>query len=220
MVDWIELSHPIEPDVARAGFLPAPRMTPIDDASLRATELELVTHVGTHMEAPIHLFEDGTSIDEYDASKFIGTAIIHQIDADPLEEVGLDKIRPVSEQLNTEDALILWTGWDDHVGKDAYEDHPYITAEVAEWIATQGVSWFGIDALSPECPPHLRPPGKFNYPVHSTLLENDVLIAENLTNIGAIGAKRVDIAAVPLHLKGSDGSPIRVLAKPAPHDRE
>ncbi|MFB6160883.1 MAG: cyclase family protein [Haloferacaceae archaeon] len=215
MSDWIELSHPIEPDVARAGFLPAPRMSPIDDASLRATELEMVTHVGTHLEAPVHLVPDGASIDEYDADRFVGHAVVHEVDADPLEEVGLDRIRPAGERLEHGDALLLWTGWDEFVGEERYGDHPYLSEAAAEWVVERGVSWLGVDALSPELPPQARPGGEFDYPVHSTLLENDVLIAENLTNLGAVAGERVAINAVPLRLTGSDGSPARVLARPS-----
>lgn len=213
MSDWIELSHPVGPNVARAGFLPAPRMTPIDDASLRATELEMVTHAGSHLEAPVHLFEGGASIDEYPADRFLGHAVVHEVDADPLEAVGLDRIRPAGERLEAGDALLLWTGWDERVDDESYGDHPYVTEAVAEWVVEQGVSWVGVDALSPELPPQERPEGDFDYPVHSTLLENDVLIAENLTNLGAVAGERVAVNAVPLRLEGSDGSPVRVLAR-------
>jgi kynurenine formamidase len=215
MTDWIELSHAVEPGVARAGFLPAPRMTPIDDASLRATELEMVTHAGSHLEAPVHLFEGGQSIDEYDADRFVGHAVVHEVDAEPLEEVGLGRIRPAGERLEAGDALLLRTGWDAYAGEERYGDHPYITEAAAEWVVDRGVSWLGVDSLSPELPPQERPDGDFDYPVHTTLLESDVLIAENLTNLGAVVGERVEVNAVPLRLVGSDGSPVRVLARPA-----
>ena len=83
------------------------------------------------------------------------------------------------------------------------------------WVVDRGVSWLGVDSLSPELPPQERPDGDFDYPVHTTLLESDVLIAENLTNLGAVAGERVEVNAVPLRLVGSDGSPVRVLARPA-----
>lgn len=212
--EWVELSHPIESDVARAEFLPAPRTTPTDDASLRATELEMVVHVGTHLEAPIHLFEDGAAIDEYAPGRFVGRAVVHEVEAGPLDAVGLDRIRPAGEYLEDGDALLVRTGWDEHVGEDAYANHPYLTEQAAEWVADRGVSWFGIDALSPEEPPQSRPDGAFDYPVHSALLGSDVPVAENLTNLDAIDGRVTTAAAIPLRLEGADGSPVRVVADP------
>ncbi|MEX0805519.1 MAG: hypothetical protein WD688_19695 [Candidatus Binatia bacterium] len=58
----------------------------------------------------------------------------------------------------------------------------------------------------------LRPKG-FDFPVHRSLLGNNVLIAENVTNIGSIIGKRTRIMALPLRVKGSDGGHARIVAE-------
>ncbi len=57
-----------------------------------------------------------------------------------------------------------------------------------------------------------RPKG-FDFPVHRTLLGNEVLIAENVTNLGSIVGKRTSIIALPLRVKGSDAGHARIVAE-------
>jgi kynurenine formamidase len=45
------------------------------------------------------------------------------------------------------------------------------------------------------------------------LLGNDVLIAENVTNLGSIIGKQTRILALPLRVKGSDAGHARIVAE-------
>lgn len=211
--EWIELSHPIDPDVVKVGFLPRPEMDVIPDASLRATRVDIATHVGTHLEAPCHVIEDGKSIDEYLPDRWITTGVVREVDADALEVIGIEQLRPPPGiDLEPGDALLIRTGWEDHVGTDRYHDQPYLSEEAAAWIVDQGVSWVGVDTPSPEKPATERE-GAFDYPVHTTLLEHDVPIAEHLTNLAPVADAEVDVIALPLRYMGSDGSQARIVAR-------
>ncbi|MGZ9257846.1 MAG: cyclase family protein, partial [Candidatus Binatia bacterium] len=75
-----------------------------------------------------------------------------------------------------------------------------------------GIKMFGIDCITVDLPTPLRPKG-FDFPVHRTLLGNDVLIAENVTNLGAVLGKRTRIMALPLRVKGSDAGHARIVAE-------
>lgn len=68
------------------------------------------------------------------------------------------------------------------VDDEAYFNHPYFAVELAEWLVDRDLTWVGMDFLTPDRQPELRPE-EFTYPVHTTLLENDTLIVENLTNL-------------------------------------
>jgi len=61
-------------------------------------------------------------------------------------------------------------------------------------------------------PTPLRPKG-FDFPVHRTLLGNNILIAENVTNLGSIVGKQTRILALPLRVKGSDAGHARIVAE-------
>jgi len=51
-----------------------------------------------------------------------------------------------------------------------------------------------------------------DYGVHRTVLGRGHVIAENLTNLGAVQEGEWSISLVPFKLTGSDGSPIRAFA--------
>jgi len=76
----------------------------------------------------------------------------------------------------------------------------------------KGIKMFGIDCITVDLPTPLRPKG-FDFPVHRTLLGNNVLIAENVTNLGAVLGKRTRIMALPLRVKGSDAGHARIVAE-------
>ena len=47
---------------------------------------------------------------------------------------------------------------------------------------------------------------------HRTLFENEIILIQMVTNVGAIDADDFLLSAVPLKLEGLDGSPARVFA--------
>ena len=49
--------------------------------------------------------------------------------------------------------------------------------------------------------------------MHKILLGNNVLIAENVANLGSIVRKRTRIFALPLRVKGSDAGSARIIAE-------
>ena len=131
-----------------------------------------------------------------------------------------DRPRPLLADLAPGDALLVDTGWDEHAGTDRYEDHPYLTPGAAEAVANAKVSWVGLDAPTPENPAALAegpdPDDPEAFPVHTALLGADVLVAENLTNVGRVATSegaRVDAAALPLPIGGGDAAPARVAAR-------
>ncbi|MFB6302528.1 MAG: ubiquitin-like small modifier protein 1 [Haloferacaceae archaeon] len=170
------------------------------------------THAGTHLEAPRHLHEDGRTIDESPAERWLSRGLVCEVDADPLERIDVDRIDPPADP-EPGDALLLRTGWEDRVGEESYFEQPYLSAEAAAWIVEAGFGWAGIDSPSPEMPVQLREE-PFDYPVHATLLGNDVPIAEHVTNLASVAGSVVDAIALPLRYVGSDGAHARIVAWP------
>lgn len=212
---WVDLSLTIHPDMPKMPFLPCPaidRLSEQSETSLQVSEVSFATHIGTHVDAACHAVAGGRSIEEYGPGRWLGRAVVHEVDADPKGEIGVSAVEPVGDALDGADALVLRTGWEELVDGDAYHDHPYFTDELATWLAARDLGWVGMDFLTPDRPPELRPEG-FTYPVHTTLLSGDTLIVENLTNLAGLAGATVDVAALPTKLAGCDGAPIRVVAR-------
>jgi kynurenine formamidase len=184
----------------------------VDDAALRATTVTVATHVGTHIEAPRHRFEDGAGIEAYPPERWLTEGYVAETDVS-----GLEAIEPgdldLPEWLGAGDALLVRTGWEERVGEDAYFDPPYLAVETAELLVERGLSWVGFDTPSPERPSDIGADGS-DYPVHATLLGNDVLVGEHLTNLAGLVGERVEVVALPLHYVGSDAAHARIVARP------
>lgn len=212
---WTDLSLTIRPEMAKMPFLPCPeidRLSEQSETSLQVSEVHLSTHVGTHVDAACHAIADGKSVEEYDADRWLGRAIVHEVEAEQKGEIGVGDVEAIADDLDDADALIIRTGWEEFIDDDLYYEHPYFSEELAEWIVERDLSWVGMDVLTPDCPPELRS-DPFTFPVHTTLLENDTLIVENLTNLAEFAGSTVDVAALPTKLAGCDGAPIRVVAR-------
>jgi len=121
-------------------------------------------------------------------------------------------IREYAPQMREGVILLLYTGWSQYWGTPKYYDHPYLSREAAKRILESGVRVLGVDALSPDETPYNGVDGTHGFGVHQEILGAGGVIAENLTNLQALGEGQNMIALVPLNLVGSDGSPVRALA--------
>lgn len=183
--------------------------------------LRLGTHTGTHIDAPFHFLPDGRKLDAIPIERFVGHGVL--IDAIGCCEngvIGTEGPRRCAALIEKGDFVIFRTGWDRHYGAAKYLRHPFLSADCARLLVDLGVSLVGIDALnvdpSSADADSADPAAKskyqqedYGYPVHDILLGNDILIVENLCNLGAIEKARGLFSFLPLKLKGSDGSPIR-----------
>lgn len=210
--EWLELSHPIDRETVRMPFLPRPDSRTIPDAALRATEVTLATHVGTHVEAPKHRFPDGAAIDEYSPERWITRGHVSAVPADRGTAIAPGDLT-VPEAFEAGDALLLRTGWEERVGEEAYFEPPYFSEETAARIADLSPCWVGVDAPTPEIPDAVGATDSA-YPVHSALFDADVLIAENLTNLEPLVGRTVTVVAVPLPLVGAEAANVRMVARP------
>jgi kynurenine formamidase len=211
--DWTELSHPIDEDTVRMPFLPPPKMELVPDAALRATTVRVATHAGTHLEAPRHRFEEGDGIEAYPPEWWMTDGYVAGVDVPGLEPIRPDDL-DLPAWLGAGDALLIRTGWEENVGTDEYFDPPYFGVDTAERLVERGINWVGVDTASPERPADIGADGS-DYPVHSTLLGNDVLVGENLTNLAGLVGERVEVVALPLRYVGSDAAHARIVARPA-----
>ena len=84
-----------------------------------------------------------------------------------------------------------------------YDDYPDMPEAVAQFLVEKQVKIVGVDMCSPDHPP---------FPIHKILLNGNVLIIENLTNLASVVGKRFRVYAFPLRLD-IDASPVRVVAE-------
>ena len=173
----------------------------------RETEIRMWSHVGTHMDAPAHIFEDGATLDSFDVGSFGGAAVVVDIGALKKDEIGVSDLLAYEELLIESDFLLLRSGWSKAWGlEDYFHGYPVLSGEAARWLATLDLKGIGIDMIS------IDADGSVDLPVHNILLGNNVLVIENLTNLGELPASGFTFYALPLKFEGVDGSPVRAIA--------
>jgi len=101
--------------------------------------------------------------------------------------------------------VILYTGFENQFGCDDYfTNHPIVEKELAEFFIDRNIKMMGMDLPSPD---------KYPFQVHKMLLEKDILIIENMKNLGSLlNVDEFEIIALPLKIK-AEASPVRVVAR-------
>lgn len=173
----------------------------------RSTRIETGSHVGTHVDAPAHILEDGRELGDFDVEAFVLEALL--VDCRDLEDrdpIPADRI-PAEESV---DCVLFHTGWDEHWGTDRYFDHPYVSPAAAERCAELDYA-VGSDTLNPDPTPSpsARSAEPHGYPAHEAILGAGNLIFENLTGLDRM-ADRFELRAHPLPLQ-VDGAPVRAV---------
>lgn len=192
----VDLTQPIEPGMSVYPGDPEVRFQAHSDYAEHGfcvTGLELGTHAGTHLDAPAHFLPDGVTVEALSLEKVLGPARV--IDLDDL-----------NTPFAAGERVLLRSGWGKRWGEaDYFTGFPGMSADLAERLAAAPVALVGLET------PTLHPVWEEDARLHRLLLERGIVLVENLTNLEAL-PERFGLAALPLPLRGLDGSPCRVVA--------
>ncbi len=214
---WVDLSHPLHANVDRVSFFPAPRFERVMRLAtdrVNVTEIQMVCHFGTHLDAPCHFIPDAPAIHEIPLERLHGPGVVWHVPTPPYGLIDADVLARQSPELRPGDILLLDTGSAEGFGTSRYAQNPSLSAAAAHWLVERKIKLVGIDCLTPDLAVDRRP-ADFDWPIHHILLGQGVLIAENLTNLRALAGHRVEVMLFALNIVGADGAPARVLARRA-----
>ena len=173
------------------------------------SRLESGSHIGTHLDAPLHFIKGGRTVDQLDLNVLIGPCVVvHLPDADVIDAALLDTLdlpadtrRVLFRTRNSQ----IWAGNDlgtfrtDYVGVDR---------SGAEWLVGRGIQIVGVDYMSVA-------PFADTIAPHDILLGAGVIAVENL-NLNGIEAGQYQLICLPLKLKDGDGAPVRAVLMRTP----
>ena len=169
------------------------------------SRMELGTHTGTHVDAPLHFVDGGAGADRLPLDALVGPAVVADargapgdIDAAALAALG---VPPGTER------LLLRTRNGDLWDRGAFtRDFAGVADDAARELVAMGVRLLGIDYLS-------IAPSADPAPTHRTLLEAGVVVVEGLDLRAAPGGA-YELVCLPLRIEGADGAPARALLRP------
>ena len=178
------------------------RKTTIEKDGYNWSELEAGTHIGTHIDAPLHFVKDGASLDSFPFDLMVTTACVIETDAKMLDRKTLETLSPKSWRVvffKTRNQT-LWS-------RETFsEEFVCLTKDGAEFLVEKGTRLVGIDYLS------IEEHATHDYPVHKILLPKNIFIIEGLY-LNEVPAGEYDLFCLPLKLKDGDGGSTRVLLR-------
>ena len=217
MSKFIDLSHTIEAGMVTYKGLPAPLICDYlsreesrkfyeAGTEFQIGKIEMVTNTGTYLDCPFHRYATGKDLSEILPEQFAdldGVVIHHDLRNSLAIDVEAFRNRIVRGQ-----AVLVHTNWSQHWRTDRYfENHPFLTADAAAYLAECGVALVGIDSHN------IDDTRGRSRPVHSTLLGENILIVEHLCNLQALPDQGFSFSAIPPKFKGVGTFPVRALAK-------
>src|SRR3989338_250627 len=185
----------------KAPFYPGDPPIKIEPAGVFAKDgyndhlVSIGTHVGTHMDAPLHMIDGGKTLDQISIDQFIGRGrLVEGLDMEAVKQAGIE----------AGNIVLFHTGMIEKYKDEAYfTGYPEISEEVANYLVEKRVKIVGVDMCSPDHPP---------FKIHKILLGSGVLIIENLTNLDKLIGKEFKVYALPIKF-ALDGAPARVIAQ-------
>ena len=161
--------------------------------------VSLGTHIGTHIDAPLHMIADGKTLDQVSIEQFTGRGRLVTVD----QEFSLEKLQQANIQ--ADDIVLFCTGMSEKYHEPIYfENYPAMSEEIAHYLVEQKVKIVGVDTGSVD--------NADGFPIHKVLLAGNVLIIENLANLKQLIDKEFKVYALPIKLD-LDGAPARVVAE-------
>ena len=172
----------------------------VEKDGIMDSRLQFGAHNGTHIDAPAHFLKGGFGVDKINPEKLIGECTVLELDGNEINRQGLEgknfKSRVLFKTKNSQRKLLE--------DQNFHTDYVYLALDGAEYLVEKGVILVGTDYLGIE---KKSAPG---HPVHTKLLENEIVIVEGL-NLTDVEPGDYDLVALPLKLKDLDGSPARAL---------
>ncbi|TVU00033.1 hypothetical protein EJB05_54526 [Eragrostis curvula] len=212
----VQLLLPTLPAVGPDGLGPVVHliMSMANGTLFNLSELRMVVHAGTHVDAPGHMiqeyFEAGLDVDKFDLAVLNGPALLvdvprnTNITAEAMKSLGIPKgvRRVLFRTLNT-DRKLMWK-------KEGDMSYVGFTEDGAQWLVDNtDIKLVGVDYLSVAA---------FDY-----LISAHVVFFKNPDIIPVEGLKLDDVKAgiymlhcLPLRLVGAEGSPVSKLSIMSP----
>ena len=180
----------------------------IENLNYNITQLVMSTHLGTHLDAPYHFFDDGLTVENLDVRRGFGPALVLDFTHKARkEEITVDDLEAYGDKIGKGSRLILHTGWDKvFPNPDYFGEQPVLGIETCKWMAQKGVICVALDTPTTYPSEYLA--------THHALLNKqaEILIIEGLRGLERLQSKEVILIALPLRIAGRDGAPCRAMA--------
>ena len=166
--------------------------------------LTLSPHLGTHLDAPLHIDPGGADVASLALDRFLGPC---EVVAAPRAGAPITPVNLPPGWAPAAPRVLFATGtWP--AGSPVPERFASLAPELVDFLANHGVVLVGLDT------PSVDDPQAADLPSHRRCLARDVLVLEGL-DLNAVAPGPYTLVAFPLRLVGVEASPVRAVLLPA-----
>jgi arylformamidase len=213
----IDLSHTIRHGLRTYKGIPAPmicdylsRMASRHNyeagTEFHIARIDMVANTGTYLDCPFHRYADGEDLSALRLERLVGlpSVVVRVSHRERLAVTAND----FAHLDVTGKAVLVHTGWAEHWDTpDYFDEHPFLTADAAQWLRERGAVLVGIDSHN------IDDTRGRSRPVHSTLLGHQILIVEHLRGLEQLPTAGFTFSAVPPKIEGMGTFPVRAFAQ-------
>jgi arylformamidase len=176
-------------------------------AKVTMTMLEIISHTGTHIDAPRHFIPGGSTISDMPLDATIGPARVIEI-KDP-ETIKVDELR--KHKIREGERILCKTRNSPTVYESPkfIEDYVYLDSNAAAYLAEKKIILFGLDCITI---------GNFKneesvMKTHQSLLEAGIYILEDCA-LANVPPGEYELLCLPLLMYKGDAGPCRAILRP------
>ena len=208
--EWIDITLPlgkvipILPDSVSAGPTPTSsvqRFFDVDNGDkVTMSRIEMISHDGTHIDAPLHFIRGGTTIDTMPVDTTIGPARVIEIRNE--KEITVAELEPYD--IKAGERILFKTKNSPHVYsvRQYTGDYVAVSLEAAKYLVKKKVRLVGLDYLTIANINPLENVGD----VHTELLKNGIYILEAI-NLDSVEPGDYELICLPLRIEKGDSRP-------------
>lgn len=183
------------------------------EAGFRIQRLEMVSGIGTHIDAPSHCVVGGKTIDKVLLSDMIAPCVVIDVSRKAHEQykVSVEDVLEFEKEYGNiplSSFVIIRTGWDQFWDTpEKYRNNlvfPSVSVEAAMELLQREICGLGIDTLSPD-----RLEDGFG--VHTALLGAGKFIVENVANSRLLPPTGSYTLCAPIKIEGGTEAPVRLI---------
>ena len=176
------------------------------------TNMDLMSHLGTHAECPYHHDDNWPSVAEVPLTTFMGRAIYVNIEAEPNSHITAEMLDKYCLPLMKDDTIVVidspykLTPFTPKTNTEE-DKRLFVNGETAQWFLDHRAKAVGFgDGVSIEnCNEDVKP-------FHDILLAHNIVFIEVLKNLELLEKKVFFMSYSPLPIIGLDSSPVRAYA--------
>lgn len=205
----VHLSKIIDPVVESRRCKLRRHKTVVQGAEDYHTDMDITTHLGTHVEAPYHHGDPAKDVVDIPFYHYAARGVLLHLDAGPKALISKEDLESADGgRIKQGDVVLLDSNHHaEPFAEDPNDQRPQLSRQSAEWFVQKKLRAVGFgDGIS------IENNVEHCNACHDIMLSNDILFIEVMQNLDKLGQEPFLIVFMPLPIRGLDSSPVNAIA--------